>query len=68
MMGELGFFLSLQIRQIADGSIIYQQKYLRELLKKYGLENNKYYDTPIPTSTKLDADSKCEDVEASLKG
>ncbi len=46
--------------------MIHQQKYLKELLKKFGMENNKAYDTPVPTSTKLDVDLKGTDVEASL--
>jgi len=66
MMGELGFFLGLQIKQTNDGIMIHQQKYLKELLKKFGMENSKAYDTPVPTSTKLDADLKGKDVEASL--
>lgn len=66
MMGELDFFLGLLIKQTTDGIMIHQQKYLRELLKKYCMENSKAYDTPIPTSTKLDAYSKGKDVESTL--
>lgn len=53
MIGELGFFLRLQIKQAGDGDMIHQQNYLKELLKRYGLQDCKSYDTPIPTSTKL---------------
>ena len=34
MMGELNFFLGLQIKQSKEGTVIHQQKYLRELVKK----------------------------------
>ena len=66
MMGELGFFLGLQIKQMDDGIMIHQQKYLKELLKKYGMNDSKSYDTPIPTSTKLSLDEKGKDVEDKL--
>ena len=35
MMGELNFFLGLQIKQFKEGTFINQAKYVRELLKKY---------------------------------
>ena len=66
MMGELGFFLGLQIKQTVDGIMIHQQKYLKELIKKYGLQDSKSYATPIPTNAKLDSDDKGESVEATL--
>jgi len=37
MMGELNFFLGLQIKQNSNGTMIHQQKYIKELLKRYGL-------------------------------
>nr|ABH08430.1 putative integrase [Beta vulgaris] len=57
MMGELNFFLGLQIKQTEKGIIVHQQKYIKELLKKYGLENSKINHTPMGTSTRLDEDS-----------
>ena len=38
MMGELNFFLGLQIKQIKEGTFINQVKYIRDLLKKFNLE------------------------------
>jgi len=35
MMGELHFFLGLQIKQQEDDIFIFQEKYIRDLLKKY---------------------------------
>ena len=35
MMGELDFFLGLQIKQTVRGNSIHQQKYIKELMKKY---------------------------------
>ncbi|XP_057251653.1 secreted RxLR effector protein 161-like [Beta vulgaris subsp. vulgaris] len=53
-MGELSFFLGLQIKQLDNGIMIHQQKYVKELLKKYGMEDSKTYPTPVPTALKLD--------------
>ena len=47
MMGELSFFLGLQIKQLSDGIFFNQSKYIGEMLKKFGLENSKATKTPI---------------------
>ncbi|GKD82711.1 retrovirus-related pol polyprotein from transposon TNT 1-94 [Tanacetum coccineum] len=39
MMGELNFFLGLQIKQLEDGIFFNQSKYIKEILKKFGLED-----------------------------
>ncbi|GJX41846.1 retrovirus-related pol polyprotein from transposon TNT 1-94 [Tanacetum coccineum] len=41
MMGELNFFLGLQIKQMEDGIFFNQSKYIKEMLKKFGLEYSK---------------------------
>ena len=56
MMGELNFFLSLQIKQLKEGTFINQAKYVRDLLKKYNLEDVKAKSTPMGSSIKLDKD------------
>ena len=58
MMGELKFFLGLQIRQQKNGTFISQEKYLKDCLKKFGLTDCKTIKTPMPTSGFLDADEK----------
>ena len=40
-MGELNYFLGLQIQQKGDGIFVNQVKYTRELIKKFGLEEAK---------------------------
>ncbi|GKC88217.1 retrovirus-related pol polyprotein from transposon TNT 1-94 [Tanacetum coccineum] len=47
MMGELNFFLGLQIKQMEDGIFFNQSKYIKEMLKKSGLEDSKQIKTPI---------------------
>ena len=56
LMGELKFFLGLQIIQVSEGIFINQSKYIKELLKKYQMENMKLINAPMGTSTNLDAD------------
>ncbi|GKB23611.1 retrovirus-related pol polyprotein from transposon TNT 1-94 [Tanacetum coccineum] len=46
MMGELNFFLGLQIKQMEDGIFFNQSKYIKEMLKKFGLEDSKPMKTP----------------------
>ena len=58
MMGELKFFLRLQIHQQKNGTFISQEKYLKGCLKKFDLVNCKTIKTPTPTSDFLDADEK----------
>ncbi|GJX29438.1 retrovirus-related pol polyprotein from transposon TNT 1-94 [Tanacetum coccineum] len=53
MMGELNFFLGLQIKQMEDGIFFNQSKYIKEMLKKFGLEDSKPMKTPMSSDTKL---------------
>ena len=56
MVGELSYFLRLHIKQMEEGIFINQAKYVKDSLKKYGMEGCKKISTPMATSTKLDAD------------
>ncbi|XP_070025474.1 uncharacterized mitochondrial protein AtMg00810-like [Nicotiana sylvestris] len=53
-MGELTFFLGLQIKQSPKGIYISQTKYIKELLKKFGMENSKSIGTPMSPTTTLE--------------
>jgi hypothetical protein len=55
-MGELTFFLVFQIKQVEDGAFISQTKYIREILKKFDMDNTKPIKTPIGTNAHLDLD------------
>jgi uncharacterized membrane protein YciS (DUF1049 family) len=52
MMGELRFFLGLQIKQLEDGIFICQEKYIKDLLKKYKMNEAKIMSTPMHPSIK----------------
>ena len=57
MVGELTFFLGLQVKQRKEGIFISQEKYARNIVKKFGLDSKKHASTPMSSSTKLNIDS-----------
>jgi len=58
MMGELNFFLGLQVKQLEHGTFLCQSKYCKELVKKSEMDKCKEASTPISTSCYLDLDEK----------
>ena len=56
MMGELTFFLGLQVHQSPRGIFLNQSKYALEIVKKHGMITCDTYNTPMAYATKLDAD------------
>nr|GEY73819.1 retrovirus-related Pol polyprotein from transposon TNT 1-94 [Tanacetum cinerariifolium] len=65
MMGELNFFLGLQIKQMENGIFFNQSKYIKEMLKKFGLEDFKPTKTPMSTKIKLTKDDEANSVDSS---
>ncbi|KAD5802460.1 hypothetical protein E3N88_13820 [Mikania micrantha] len=65
-MGELQFFLGLQIKQSTDDIFIHQAKYTKDLLKKFDLQNCKPCSNPMSSTTQLDADLKGKSVDETL--
>ncbi|GJV08309.1 copia protein [Tanacetum coccineum] len=65
MMGELNFFLGLQIKQMEDGIFFNQSKYIKEMLKKFGLEDFEPTKTSMPTEIKLTKDDEADSVDSS---
>ncbi|GJV68002.1 retrovirus-related pol polyprotein from transposon TNT 1-94 [Tanacetum coccineum] len=64
MMGELNFFIGLQIKQMEDGIFLNQSKYIKEMFKKFGLKESKPMKTPMSSDTKLTKDEECESVDS----
>jgi len=56
MMGELNYFIGLQIKQTNDGIFVNQAKYCKELIKRFRMENSKHLATPMSTGCYLDKD------------
>ncbi|GJX08899.1 putative ribonuclease H-like domain-containing protein [Tanacetum coccineum] len=65
-MGELTFFLGLQVMQKEDGIFISQDKYVDEILKKFGFSTVRIASTPMETSKPLLKDAEAEDVDVHL--
>nr|GEW10980.1 retrovirus-related Pol polyprotein from transposon TNT 1-94 [Tanacetum cinerariifolium] len=64
MMGEMTFFLGLQVNQSPSGIFINQSKYVHEILKKYGLNTSDIVGTPMDINDKLDLDQIGTPVDA----
>ncbi|GJT77096.1 putative ribonuclease H-like domain-containing protein [Tanacetum coccineum] len=65
-MGELTFFLGLQVMQRNDGIFISQDKYVADILKKFDFSSVKTTSTLIETNKALIKDEKAEDVDVYL--
>jgi hypothetical protein len=56
IMGELTFFLSIQVKQTKQGTFMHQAKYTKDLMKKFNMAELKPVSTPMSTATSLDPD------------
>ncbi|GKE72532.1 uncharacterized mitochondrial protein-like protein [Tanacetum coccineum] len=65
-IGELTFYLGLQVKQKEDGIFIIQDKYVIEILKKFGFTDVKTASTPMETHKPLLKDADGEDVDEHL--
>ncbi|GJW96329.1 putative ribonuclease H-like domain-containing protein [Tanacetum coccineum] len=65
-MGELTFFLGLQVQQKKDGIFISQDKYVGEILKKFGFTEVKTASTPMETQKPLLKDEDGEEVDVHM--
>jgi hypothetical protein len=62
MMGEITFFLSIQVMQTKEGIFIHQAKYTKDLMKKFNMAELKPVLTLMSTATMLDLDENGEAV------
>ena len=65
-MGELSYFLGLQIKQLSNGIFINQEKYCENLIKRFGLQNTSGKPTPMSTTTHLEKDESGKNVDQKL--
>ena len=63
LLGELTYFLGLQISQQEKGILICQTKYIKEMLKKFKMEDCKPILSPMVTGCKLSIDDSSKDVD-----
>jgi hypothetical protein len=57
MIGELSYFLSLQIKQLKNRTFMSQEKYIKDIFKKFGMQDAKGISTPMGTNGSLDSDA-----------
>ena len=68
MIGELSHFLGLQVSQTRARLCISQTKYLKDMLKKYGMEHYAPVSTPMTTICRLSKDDDSPLVDATHTG
>ncbi|GJU32323.1 retrovirus-related pol polyprotein from transposon TNT 1-94 [Tanacetum coccineum] len=68
MMGELTYFLGLQIKQDDKGISIYQEQYTRNLLKKYEISDSSSVKTPMVPPNNLGPDLAGKQISVQSKG
>jgi hypothetical protein len=56
MMGELNYFLGIQVKQTKYVTFIHQDKYMKDLIKKFDMAEAKPMSTPMSTTIVLDPD------------
>jgi hypothetical protein len=56
MMGELTFFLGIQVKQMKQGTFVHQAKYTKDLMKKCNMAELKPVSTPMSMATSLGPD------------
>ncbi|GJS04756.1 retrovirus-related pol polyprotein from transposon TNT 1-94 [Tanacetum coccineum] len=66
MMGQMSFFLGLEISQSPRGIFLNQSKYASEIIKKYGMLTSDSVDTLMVEKSKLDEDLQGKPVDATL--
>ena len=62
-LGEMSYFLGIEIKQKRDEIFICQRKYAKEILKKFNMENCKSMSTPICQKEKLFKDDGADQVD-----
>jgi hypothetical protein len=63
MIGELSYFLGLQVKQSSAGIFVSQEKYLKEMLKKFQMEDSSPVSTPMVVGCNLSKDDISPNVD-----
>jgi isopentenyldiphosphate isomerase len=63
IMGELTFFLGIQVKQTKQGTFVHQVKYMKDLMKKFNIAEFKPVSTSMSTGTSLDLDENGDVVD-----
>ncbi len=63
MMGELTFFLGIQVKQTKQGTFVHQAKYTKNLMKKFNMAELKPVSTPMSSAASLGPDEDGDVVD-----
>jgi hypothetical protein len=63
MMGEIIFFLGIQVKQMKQGTFVHQAKYMKDLMKKFNIDELRTVSTLMSTIASLDPDENGEVVD-----
>jgi hypothetical protein len=63
MMGELTFFLGNQVKQMMQGTFVYQAKYMKDLMKKFNMAELKPVSTLMSSAVSLGPDENGEAMD-----
>jgi hypothetical protein len=63
MMGELTFFLGIQVKQTKQGTFVHQAKYTKDLMKKFNMAELKPLSTPMSSVASLGPNEDGEAVD-----
>jgi hypothetical protein len=63
MMGELTFFLGIQVKQTKQDTFVHQAKYTKDLMKKFNMTELKHLSTPMSSATLLGPDENGKTVD-----
>jgi hypothetical protein len=62
MMGELTFFIGIQVKQTKQGTFVHQAKYMNDLMKKFNMAELKPVSTPMSSAASLGPNEESEAV------
>jgi hypothetical protein len=63
MMGELTFLLGIQVKKMKHGTFVHQDKYTKDLMKKFNMAELKPVSTPMSTTMLLGPNEDGEAVD-----
>ncbi|KAG8490237.1 hypothetical protein CXB51_015585 [Gossypium anomalum] len=65
-IGEMSYFLGVEVKQMKDGTFVSQKKYAKQILRKFNMKDCKPVAMPVDTGTKLSVDSSREPVNSNV--
>jgi hypothetical protein len=63
MMGELNFYLGIQVKQTKQGTFVYQAKYTKDLMRKFNMAELRAMSTLMSTAMALNPDENFDQNE-----